>query len=959
MRRSTISSTIVVLVTPIIHLSFDNIASAAGAPLWPYAITYMALEAGQAPSFSGDLNQGPWQKAPLMGSFFRRGAMEPSARLTQAKILAHDGRLYLAVVCHDDNAAKMVISQDTSDFALVDSVEFLLANGRDYPLIQVGVTAGGAASARRVLIPGTLYTDAVAEGIAPASLNAKTQVTPQGWWMLMELPLADWGISAEGLRMNLCRTRACDKSSFALIDLWADRLLNIARMGDIKVSKNAEAAQPAVVLPCELAVGVNKLKLANWGADYKLTVDGQAVEVDDSGTASVNVASYGPIDLSITNKDGRQIAGYRCDINRPVVISASRPADNNAAGPLAAELTLNVAAEAKVVIRASQAGQAVGQLETTRASGVHKIEIPLTSAQDGEVSIEAVASIPAIKGEISAHAKHWCVVGPAKPSPLPADIKSLPSQAMLRSLVAHLAQNTRLNQLGSGAYDRRDRWGWAQAVCYTTALLYKSPWPENPHYKDARFLESAALGMEAALDPIRFEDWLNEPDNRSLEGFLLTYELIKNDVPPEQAARWKALLTRIVDSVAEIWLRPAAFRANRYIIDVGTGTNHWALHAVNVYLGGKFLGRPDLMELGQREMRALARHCKDGQYSERRGVFTPTYSMLTATALAQYYVQSRDEAVRGALEAAINFDVNTLLDDASLMTFHNGRVNAKPGSVYLMLPLQFNDQGRGIMHTRLLAQADQYAKAGSNIAGEALFRLGEVAAVFEGGSEQARPENSELRFWDDQSMIVRKSPWQYGLSALTLHPVQGLYQVDPQNNIELVHRSCGIVLRGNNSQNQGEAGTFCRKTEHGEQFMPLSGIIHNLPNGHAVTLSFEGFETRLIVEPVSQELFRVKAELTKIEGDEPVLFNFFPGVGQAADARQSGDRRQVQFGAVSIQANLPFAMDPNFKIFNPYFDKYNLTVKPVRCYAELKRGVPFVLDIKVGQPTSQASQPAK
>ncbi|MFB3892569.1 MAG: hypothetical protein ACE15C_11165 [Phycisphaerae bacterium] len=930
----------------------------AGAPVWPKAIyqTVPEVDRLDPPAGPEAMGLGAWSKAPAVGPLVDKAVAEPAARATEIRMLIRGGALCLLARCRDDKpVSTRPAATGAADIWRGDSLEMLIAQGRDgdYPLLQLQIRADGAFIIQREMTPAAMWGEVNWQMVDASLVSVRAKPDKDGWWAYVELPLDKLGVPRDRFRMNIVRNRPADGTHFAWVDLWGGRMRNVFRMATVSVVKAPTEAPPRIELPSSLSVGANTLKITGWREGFRLLVDDKPAAVDGMGLARAAVQQHGPLAIAIQDAKGAEVAGYECDIRRPLIVEAAEPFAADIKKPVAVNVTLDIAGDAKaaLTVEAFQGERNIGQVKAALAAGKHKLEVPHEGSTPGEVRIMATAEVPLGDKTLKLAARHWCIIGQEAPQAVRYrdGIGKLPTQAMLRAAAADAGNAARLTQAGDGWFGRGANAIWAQGATYAMALLYKSEWKENPYCKDERFLASAVAGMEAALDPADYQHWLNEPDNRSLQGFLLTYDLLKDDLPAAQAARWKKMLTAMIASTVEIWIRPSIYKLSRYSDDVGTGTNHWAYHAANVYTAGKVFARKDWIEMGQQAMRSLAAHEQEGQFPERRGVPTPHYGLLTQTALAQYYFQSGDEQVKAPLLRCVENFSRTCLSDGGLMNLHDGRVNGG-GPINLLLPFTLTPQGRGL--ARLCMERQVNPQRPRRTGGEGLFRLAEAALWFTGGDEQPLSKEDEFSFMDGRALAVRRKGFQYGLSAMCLPAIDGLYRLDPQNAIELFHDRAGAILRGNNSQRQPEAGSFCRLGAKGQAgkavWLPLDGSIQrDGEGGHVVMLEFDGFKVRLWMNVLSEEKARVRVELVEAVGSEPVIYNFFPGGDARRELTISEDKKKLQFGDVSIETSAPVEVERNFRIYNPYSDKFESGAKPIRAHVILDKDRPFLLTVAV------------
>ena len=131
-----------------------------------------------------------------------------------------------------------------------------------------------------------------------------------------------------------------------------------------------------------------------------------------------------------------------------------------------------------------------------------------------------------------------------------------------------------------------------------------------------------------------------------------------------------------------------------------------------------------------------------------------------------------------------------------------------------------------------------------------------------------------------------------------------------------------------------------------EVFLPLDGKIERLGDGHLVQLDFEGFSARLSCEVLSETEVRISVDLLSAEGDEPVVFSFFPAAADGA-LQVSDDGKVLEFGRVRISADRPVEIERDFKIASPYSMRREVDTKPVRAHVTLERTRRLILRIEI------------
>jgi len=946
----------------LILLAAEQNSAAEPAMIWPSRPTYHILRVAARPQLDGadPLADPLWQQAEAIGPLLSGGRPEPAGRQTEIRMLCTQGELFIAARCDDPQPDRIRAARDGRDLWRGDSLEFFFTSGPEpgFPYLHVQVDAAGRCSVRRYLKPFVQRTEqAASEYVDPAGMRVRAGISSSGWWAVLAIPLQDFDIPRSRFFFNVVRNRPADGSDYAWIDTWRGRSGRPSRFAPVLVVDAPPPPVPRLELPASLAVGRNRLRLADWRDDWAFRINGEPVAVAPDGRVEVPVTRHGTMTAEIVDRDGRTVTVYTAEVRRGLIVEADEPFQADLSRPIRVHLWLNIAggAAADVVLEASQNGKRIAEQKLKLAAGTHEVELPHQAAQAGEVEITATAEVPSGTGKpIRLTAHHRCMVGVGREAVdrFRADIDGLPTLSLYRAGLADACNFYRLIQAGDGRYRSMDKSGrlsfsdWSYGMVYAFALLYKADWPENPYRGDRRFLESAAAGMEAGLDPRIWYASLEHPPNRHLQGYLLAYDLLKDEVSPEQAEYWRGRLVQLVEATIELWLRPAEYRYSYFSADVGTGTNHYAYHVANVYTAGKVLNRPDWTALGRKMMLRLTRHERDGHFPERRVVPATHYTWLTMNALGEYFVQSGDERVKPNLLRCVEFSCHTSLPTGEVMLLHDGRVNGYYPFDFGDFVLSLTPCGRSLARVRAMRHIGSGVRP-SRSAPEFWFRTAENAAHFQPGPQAELPAETEFAFLDGRGLIARRQGFIYGLSALSVPPVVRRYWVDPQNAIELHHVRVGPILHGANSQQQPEAGSFYRKHAERVVFMPSEGQIDRTDRGHQVLLQFDTFAVRLVCEVLSAELAEVRVELLAAEGDEPVVYNFFPGVRSGEELARGEDGKTLRFRDVTIECNKPVKLERNFRIINPYSLRRSTSIKPVRAYTDLEPGKPFVLRIRV------------
>lgn len=929
--------------------------------LWPRQRTGHILRVTKAPDVQrpDPLDDPAWKQAEEFGPFFSRGMPEDPSRATQVRMLCSDQKLFIAARCLDPEPAGIKAGTDRKTIWQDDSLEFIFTGhvDRPYPYVHLQVNAAGTTAAHRTLYPHAKGRLAPAEPIDLDKITVRTGRDDRGWWAVIALPMDDLRIGRPTFRGNVVRNRPADGSDFAWSDLWGDWFQYDRRFQPLTIVEQLPPPGPRLVLPATLAWGTNHLRLSGWAEGFELRCNDQPVPVDADGNASLRIDAGGPVCLRIVNAAGRSAIAYWAEVSRPLIVEAAEPFQADPAAPLEVDVTVAIAPDTplNLVLSARQDGKPIGTRPLSLAAGRHRVRIELQEARPGEIEILAEQSPASVQtGAAPLTASHRCVIG-LKRDDLDRyrpEIDSLPTLSRCRAALADACNYYRILQAGDGRCrnywrNRLDTDEHAYGMAYAFALIYTADWPENPYHGDKRFLDAAVATMEAAFSAEAWPGWLVHPPNRNLQAWLLTYGLLKDRLPARQERLWRDRLTELVEITAQRWLRPAQYKFSFYSEDVGTGSNHYAYHVANVYTAGKVLERPDWLEQGRSAMRRFARHGRDGFFPERRGVPVVHYSWLSTNALGQYYWQSSDPEVLPTLERCVEFLCRTSLPGDASLLLHEGRSNTPGMWVFGDFVLSLTPQGRRLAGERIAARFHTQRRPGEADC-EAWFRFAETAGYFRPGPEAA-DEEFEYAFLEGRALIARRQGFIYGLSAICVPPVTATYQVDPQNAIELNHATLGRILSGANSQQQPEAGSFHRKLSGRTVFLPTGGYVERTDSGHAAILEFDTFRVRVRCDVLSAAAARITVDLLETQGDEPVVFSFFPVAPGAGDLPAGSPLSVLPLRNVQIHCSQPVQVEQGFQIMDPYSMRLWNLGKATRAHTELARDRPFVLEVRMAE----------
>jgi len=983
------------------------------APLYPTHRPYPLLAGKVSAGRRGFPTEADWQRAFLAGTFLADGYPEPEEKRTSFRMSAGQDTLFIAIDCATPEGA----GKGTESVQL-----YLTQSDRAaFPYVVIDVAADGRLSTGIVARPYTWWASAP---IDPAPLDAvRHQVASgeRGWRALLSLALSALGIPESNFFFNIVR-RSADGLTSAYNDLFGGPPSQVEAFGQAVSVDDAAPWANGLLLPAEVAVGLNRLRLERpapapgaskssgsgarrqAGATVEgrapgltLKVAGRCLSPNDAGEFVLPIFDRGPLDLALLSADGETIATYHADVPHPLFVSAREAFLSAEAKECDLDLTLNLAGEPEGP-KAAQSSETPdthpvtvtlcrgsGKAETHRLSlapGEHSVRLPVPPGEGKEVAVEAKVDLPCgsesappSAGAITTMtARHWFAVG-VKPEELDVyrpGIRDLSTDRMYWAVIADAVPLRRLRQSGVGALGRAGREQqalWDQSFVYPLALLFKTKHPDNPFFGDRELLASAVLGMEYALRPSESKAECLHPDNRSLQAFLLTYELLQDDVEPARREYWAYELKHRVEATVRRWLAPLSHTCALYSADCGTGTNHMAYYIANVSLAGELFGCEEWKELGRSFMRRLARHGPEGYFPERQGVPVNHYTWLSANALGEYYWRTADPEVEPTLRACARYLTAITTPQGQTMSLHDSRVSGHYPFWFGDFVLSLTPKGRRAARARLLGIMGERP---SRMPLELLWRCAENAALFRPGPEEGFTGDDEHAF--AHGVIVRRQGFHYGLSTVCLGPVNARFRLDPQNVVELFHREAGCILHAGNSMLQPEAGSFFRRLSEAElakeptaprvDYLPVTGSLARLPDGHDLTLAYWSFQARLAVHVLSPTEARLVATVQHVAGEGPVTFNFFPGVRastdsarpEPADGRKEEDLKvdgqTLHFGRVTLRAGGMFHVERPFRIMNPYQLEFTYTHKPVRCWVELRQGETFTLDISVADKTT-------
>jgi hypothetical protein len=928
--------------------------------VWPAQRSYRMVTVATPPPMDGitSFDQGSWESAEVLGGLVSNGESEASGRKTLVRMLRCDGTVYVAVRCADPQPHAIVPGADDVNIWQDDSLQFFFTqqSSASFPYIQVEVNAGGFSCARKVVRQIGDNSAYATEALDAHELRVRTGLTSEGWWALVAIPARAYGVPESTCFGNVFRNRPKDASAYSWMDLRGGSANRLHHFGRIDVLEHALDPLPALELPSRLSVGANVLRFQRWQEGCTVRLDGVAVPVDQRGLGTAAIGERGTVSIELIDRQGTLIEAYSADVDRPLIIETTEPfLPATATGAsLIARIDIAQAEPATVVFSASHGGNDVSRVEKQLASGIYRIEMPCPDVR-GEITMTAsMETRGASSRALPLTAHHTCLRGVerAQVDRFRDGIESLPLLSLYRAALADAGNYYRLLQTGDGVFrhmDQKGRFGTRDVgycLTYPMALLYKAEWLENPYKGDQRFLSAAIAGMEAGLKP-QGEFPLGGRPSRYLQAFLLTYDLLKNDLDPAVAAYWKRRLIEMVEAVMTIYMAPAADVYAFYSDCLGgTSTNHFSLYIADVYTAGKTFDRPEWIAYGRDMARRMAEHAHEGFFAERHGVPATHYSWVSMAGLGEYYFQSGDEEVLGSLLRCVAFACHSSIAPNQLLLLHDGRNNSYRHEVCGEFVLSLTAQGRALAHAMAKEQLSAIKKP-SGGDWESWFRIAEAATYFRAGEEALLPETSELAFCDGRALIAASRGFLYGLSAIPTAPVADRFELDLQNAIEVHQRSFGAILCGANSQEQPDAGSFVQQIGGKTIFLPSEGAIQRTESGHMAQLSFDTFTVRIGFSVESESSAVLEVRLLSNEAKVPVIFNFFPATNNAANVSVSDDERRLEYGRIRLDASERVGLERDFKIVNPYSENRRVAVKSLRASVALDQARPFVLRISV------------
>lgn len=394
------------------------------------------------------------------------------------------------------------------------------------------------------------------------------------------------------------------------------------------------------------------------------------------------------------------------------------------------------------------------------------------------------------------------------------------------------------------------------------AVLYTHSHASNSRRGDASMLALALrIGdlLAAEDEQGRYTDRLDSYWDTYM--WLEAYRLLEPRLGDARGARWRAALLRniaLVEKDCQAWKDFPRYTG----VYIGTSTNHFALWALNLYLGGKVLRKPDWQALGAHILHRLAatEQSPDGFWGEHSPAGpTNGYNLLTLAAVGVYYEHSGDAAALNAMRRATTFHANFTWPNGKAIETINDRNREWGANIYGNFAFTRFDDGRGL--AALIARGD----SAHELTMEWVGRVAQNTLYYHEGP--VKPALQTLPAYHRQLQIpagVRKQgPWMWCLSGITAtRPELSQWFLDRQSALSVYHQQLGLLITGANSKGQPELASF-RETINGRVFhLPLDGRMHMSERGDRLSLAYQRFYADVDVRAISDEELEVTFRIT-------------------------------------------------------------------------------------------------
>lgn len=360
------------------------------------------------------------------------------------------------------------------------------------------------------------------------------------------------------------------------------------------------------------------------------------------------------------------------------------------------------------------------------------------------------------------------------------------------------------------------------------AQLEERPsWRHFPHAVLVAAMEPARRPLAWRIgDLLAQEDLTNRLDwHRDCYMWLEAYRLLEPEMEAGRRERWGQRLRAMLGELAKETARGAdSVRYSGQFLP--TSTNHFALWAATVYLGGKVFAEPGWQALGVRVLqRLVAEQHPDGFWGELSfGTPAIGYNALTLTAVALYWEHSGDPAALAAVRRAVGFHVAYTLGDGQPIDLLNNRNRHWFVSPWGHFAFSLTGPGR-----RLAEQLKGQLRP-EDLTLETLGRLAQNRLYWHAEAGEAWASQPTLPVWQGRS-----GDWTVTLSGLTGRaPAGNRWFLDQQSYVNVFHARVGAILLGAPAKNQPELASF-------GSTVALDGA----RQGERIGLAFDGFVAEL------------------------------------------------------------------------------------------------------------------
>jgi len=349
---------------------------------------------------------------------------------------------------------------------------------------------------------------------------------------------------------------------------------------------------------------------------------------------------------------------------------------------------------------------------------------------------------------------------------------------------------------GRGVWICRD-----QDVMWPLAVIYTLDVPGNPYHRSPELLETLMKAGDALIaDADPQGRWVFRKKDNSTWGmihmpwtysrWIRTFELIRDDMPPERRAAWEKALLNGYGNIAKTAL--------------GSVHNIPAHHAMGLYIAGKTLDRPAWREQAAEFLRKVAKsQSPNGYWSEGEGPVV-NYNFVYVDALGTYYALSGDKAVLPALERASAFHRNFTYPDGNCVETIDQRNPFHAGVNQANLGFTFDPVGRTYLASQWAHVKDKEFKPDLLAS---LVRYGQEGPMEPADGQGAR--TYVLTEGDvERAMTLRQGPWFVCLSAFTSPVSRNRWYQDRQNLVSIFHDKTGLIIGGGNTKLQPAWSNF-------------------------------------------------------------------------------------------------------------------------------------------------------